>query len=84
MEEQIIAALEQYAKENPGTKVNEKTRDAIHQNAKAFDNLVSGHEYTMKTQINSDNACVVQFVTEQGAVMSIYTFFNAIIKANAK
>ena len=38
----------------------------------------------MKTELIDDNTCLVQFTTEQGKVMTIYTFFKAVISEEAK
>ena len=38
----------------------------------------------MKTELTDDNTGVVQFTTEQGNVMTTYTFFKAVISEEAK
>ena len=84
MEQQIIDALNQYVAENSGYQVNEKALDQIHANAKSYDRLVNDQHYLMKTELTPEQACVVQFITDQGAVISTYTFFNAVIAEEAK
>ena len=79
MEQQIIDALNQYVAENPGSTLNEKALEQIHENAKSYDTLVNVQHYLMKTEISPEKACIVQFTTEQGAVITTYTFFSAII-----
>ena len=83
MEQQIIDTLNQYVAENPGSKINEKALEQIHENAKSYDTLVNDQHYLMKTEITPEKACVVQFTTEQGSLISTYTFFNAVV-AEAK
>ena len=56
----------------------------IHANAKSYDRLVNDQHYLMKTELTDDNTCVVQFTTEQGKVMTTYTFFKAVISEEAK
>ena len=41
-------------------------------------------DYQMKTELTDENTCVVQFTTEQGKVMTTYTFFNAVISEEKK
>ena len=79
MEQQIIDTLNQYVAENPGSTLNEKALEQIHENAKSYDTLVNVQHYLMKTEISPEKACIVQFTTEQGSLISTYTFFNAII-----
>ena len=79
MENQIIDTLNQYVAENPGSTLNEKALGQIHENAKSYDTLVNDQHYLMKTEITSEKACIAQFTTDQGAVITTYTFFNAII-----
>ena len=79
MEQQIIDVLNQYVAENSGYHVNDKALEQIHANAKSFDRLVNDQHYLMKTEITTENVCVVQFTTEQGRLISTYTFFNAVI-----
>ena len=79
MLDQIIEAINHYADENKGFVPNEKALQQIRANAKAYDRLVNDRHYTMKTEITDENACVIQFCNEQGAVVSTYTFFNALI-----
>ena len=45
---------------------------------------MNDQHYLMKTEITEDRACVVQFMTEQGNVMTTYTFFKAVISEDAK
>ena len=84
MEQQIIDTLNQYISQNPGYKLNEKALEQIHANAKSYDSLVNDQHYLMKTELTDDNTCVVQFTTEQGKVMTTYTFFNAVISEEVK
>ena len=84
MEQQIIEVLNQYVAENSGYHVNEKALEQIHANAKSFDRLVNDQHYLMKTELTDENTCVVQFTTEQGKVMTTYTFFNAVISEEKK
>lgn len=79
MEQQIIDTLNQYVAENPGTTLNEKALEQIQASAKSYDRLVNDLHYLMKTEITTEKACVVQFTTEQGSLISTYTFFNAVI-----
>ena len=79
MEQQIIDVLNQYVTKNSGYHVNEKVLEQIHANAKSYDRLVNDQHYLMKTELTDENTCVVQFTTEQGKVMTTYTFFNAVI-----
>ena len=83
MEQQVIDTLNQYVAQNPGCKLNEKALEQIHSNAKSYDRLVNDQHYLMKTEITPERACVVQFSTEEGAVMSMYTFFHAVIAKDA-
>ena len=84
LEQQIINVLNQYVAENSGYHVNEKAREQIRANAKSYDRLVNDQHYLMKTELTDDNTCVVQFTTEQGKVMTTYTFFNAVISEEKK
>ena len=84
LEQQIIDVLNQYVAENSGYQVNENALAQIHENAKIYDSLVKDQHYLMKTEITEDRACVVQFTTEQGNVMTTYTFFKAVISEEAK
>ena len=79
MEQKIIDTLNQYVAVNPGSWLNEKALAQIHANAKSYDHLVNDLHYLMKTEINEERTCIVQFTTEQGSLISTYTFFNAII-----
>ena len=79
MENQIIDALNQYISQNPGSQLNEKALAQIHANAKSYDRLVNDLHYLMKSEVNEERTCVVQFSTDQGKVISTYTFFNAVI-----
>ena len=79
MENQILETLNQYISQNPGSTLNEKALEQIHENAKSYDRLVNDLHYLMKTEISPEKACIVQFTTEQGAVITTYTFFSAII-----
>ena len=84
MEQQIVDVLNQYVSENSGYQVNDNALAQIHENAKAYESLVHDQHYLMKTEINEDRACVVQFMTEQGNVMTTYTFFKAVISEETK
>ena len=84
LEQQIIDVLNQYAAQNSGYQVNEKALEQIHANAKSYDRLVNDQHYLMKTELTDDNTGVVQFTTEQGNVMTTYTFFKAVISEEAK
>ena len=84
MEQQILDTLNQYITENPGYQLNEKALEQIHASAKSYDRLVNDLHYLMKTEITSEKTCVVQFTTEQGSLISTYTFFNAIVAETAK
>ena len=84
MEQQIIDVLNQYVAQNSGYRVNDNALAQIHENAKVYDSLVKDQHYLMKTEINEDRACVVQFMTEQGNVMTTYTFFKAVISEETK
>ena len=84
LEQQIIDVLKQYVAENSGYSLNEQALAQIHENAKAYESLVNDQHYLMKIEINEDRACVVQFTTEQGNVMTTYTFFKAVISEEAK
>ena len=84
MEQQIIDTLNQYISQNPGFQLNEKALEQIHANAKSFDRLVNDQHYLMTTEITPEKACVVQFTTEQGSLISTYTFFAAVISGTAK
>ncbi len=84
MEQQIIDTLNQYISQNPGYKLSEKALEQIHASAMSYDRLVNDQHYLMKTEITSEKACVVQFTTEQGSLISTYTFFSAIIADSAK
>ena len=79
MENQIIDALNQYISQNPGSQLNEKALAQIHASAKSYNRLVNDLHYFMKTEVNEERTCVVQFSTDQGTVISTYTFFNAVI-----
>ena len=70
--------------ENSGYSLNEQALVHIHKNAKAYDSLVNDQHYMMITEFTADRACVVQFVTEQGKVMTTYTFFKAVISEESK
>ena len=84
LEQQIIDVLNQYVAENSGYQVNDNALAQIHENAKIYDSLVKDQHYLMKTEITEDRACVVQFTTEQGKVMTTYTFFKAVITEDSK
>ena len=84
LEQQIIDVLNQYVSENSGYQVNDNALAQIHENAKVYDSLVKDQHYLMKTEITEDRACVVQFTTEQGKVMTTYTFFKAVISEDSK
>ena len=84
LEQQIIDVLNQYVTENSKYHVNEKALEQIHANAKSYDRLVNDQNYLMKTELTDDGTCVVQFVTEQGKVMTTYTFFKAVISEEVK
>jgi len=84
LEQQIIDVLNQYVAENSGYYVNEKALEQVRANAKSYDRLVNDQHYLMKTELTDDNTCVVQFTTEQGKVMTTYTFFNAVISEEVK
>ena len=84
LEQQIVDVLNQYVAENNGYHVNEKVLEQIHENANAYASLVNDQHYLMKTELTDDNTCVVQFTTEQGKVMTTYTFFNAVISEEKK
>ena len=84
MEQQIIDVLNQYVAQNSGYRVNDNALAQIHENAKIYDSLVKDQHYLMKTEITEDRACVVQFTTEQGNVMTTYTFFKAVISEETK
>ena len=79
MENQIIDFQNQYISQNPGYKLNEKALEQIHANAKSYDRLANDLHYLMKAEITPEKACVIQFTTAQGAVITTYTFFSAII-----
>ena len=79
LENQIIDALNQYIAENPGSQLNEKALAQIHASAKSYDRLVNDLHYLMQTEITDEKACVVQFTTEQGSLISTYTFFNVVV-----
>ena len=79
MEQQILDALNQYISQNPGYQLNKKAQEQIHASAKSYDRLVNDQHYLMRTEITTENVCVVQFTTEQGRLISTYTFFNAVI-----
>ena len=79
MEQHILDTLNQYIAENPGSWLNEKALAQIHASAKSYDRLVNDLHYHMKTEINEERTCVVQFSTDQGKVISTYTFFNAVL-----
>ena len=49
-----------------------------------YESLVNDQHYLMKTELTDENTCVVQFTTEQGKVMTTYTFFNAVISEEKK
>ena len=61
-----------------------KSLDQIHANAKSYDRLVNDQHYLMKTEIIPERACLVQFTTEQGNVITTNTFFNAVVSEEAK
>ncbi len=84
LEQQIINVLNQYVAENSGYHVNDKALEQICANEKSYDRLVNDQHYLMKTELTDDNTCVVQFVTEQGKVMTTYSFFNAVISEEKK
>ena len=84
MEQQILDALNQYISQNPGYQLNKKAQEQIHASAKSYDRLVNDQHYLMKTELTDENTCVVQFTTEQGKVMTTYTFFNAVISEEKK
>ena len=84
MEQQIIDTLNQYISQNPNYQLNEKVLAQIHASAKTYDRLVNDLHYLMKTEINDERTCIVQFTTEQGSLISTYTFFNAVLDAAAK
>ena len=84
MEQQIIDVLNQYVAENSGYQVNDNALAQIHENAKAYESLVNDQHYLMKTELIDDNTCLVQFTTEQGKVMTTYTFFKAVISEDSK
>ena len=84
MKQQIIDTLNQYVAENSGYSLNEQILAQIHANAKSYDRLVNDQHYLMKTELTDENTCVVQFTTEQGKVMTTYTFFNAVISEEKK
>ena len=84
MEQQIIDVLNQYVAENSGYHVNDTALEQIRANAKSYDRLVNDQHYLMKIELNDDNTCVVQFTTEQGKVMTTYTFFKAVISEETK
>ena len=83
MEQQITDTLNQYISQNPGYQLNEKALEQIQASAKSYDRLVNDLHYLMKTGISSEKACIIQLTTEQGSLISTYTFFNAVI-AEAK
>ncbi len=78
MLDQILETVTRHA-EKTGYQLNEKALEQIRANAKSYDRLVNDRHYTMKTEINDENTCVVQFATEEGKVISTYTFFNMVI-----
>ncbi len=84
MEQQIIDTPNQYISQNPGYQLNEKALEQIHASAKSYDRLVNDLHYLMKIEITTEKACIVQFTTEQGSLISTYTFFNAVIAETAK
>ena len=84
MEQQIIDMLNQYVAENREYHINEKALEQICANAKSYDRLINDQHYLMKTELTDENICVVQFTTEQGKVMTTYTFFNAVISEEKK
>lgn len=84
LEQQILDAQNQYVSQNPGYRLNEKAQEQIRASAKSYDRLVNDQYYLMKTEITTENACVVQFTTEQGRLISTYTFFNVVIFEAAK
>ena len=84
VEQQIIDVLNQYVAQNSGYQVNEKALEQIHENANTFDSLVSDQLYLMKTELTDDGTCVVRFTTDQGKVMTTYTFFKAVISEESK
>ena len=79
MENQILDTLNQYIAENPGSQLNEKALAQLHASAKSYDRLVNDMHYVMKTEINEERTCIVQFLTDQDKVISTYTFFNTVI-----
>ena len=84
MEQQILDTLNQYIAENPGSWLNEKAFAQIHASAKSYDRLVNDLHYHMKTEIKEERTCTVQFLTDQGKVISTYTFFNAVLVEKPK
>ena len=84
LEQQIIDVLNQYIAENSGLSLNEQTLVQIHENANDYYSFVNDQHYLMKTEITEDRACVVQFMTEQGNVMTTYTFFKAVMSEESK
>ena len=84
MEQQIIDVLNQYAAQNSGYQVNEKALEQIHANAKSYDRLVNDQHFMMKNEITDGSTCMVQFIADEGKVMTTYTFFKAVISAEAK
>ncbi len=83
MVDQIIAFIEKSAKENDGWMPNKKTIEYIRQNAGEFDRMIPDEQVRLKTEMTEDRDCIVQFVSEQGAVYGTYTFFNSIVAASA-
>ena len=79
VEQQILDALNQYVAENPGHKLNKKAIKQIHANAESFDHLVNDLHYQMKIHITMEKTCIVRFTTEQGALITTYTFYGAIV-----
>ena len=84
MEQQILDTLNQYIAENPGSWLNEKALAQIHASAKSYDRLVNDLHYLMQTEITDEKACIVRFLTDQGKVISTYTFFNAVLVEKPK
>ena len=84
LEQQIIDVLNQFIAQKSGYQLNDKALAQIHVNAKTYDRLVNDQHYLMKTELTDDGTCVVQFTTDQGAVMTTYTFFKAIISEETK
>ena len=76
MDEQIISAIEQFAKDKPDMIPNEKVYAQIRANAKAFERLAKN--YTMQVSFDNDHACLVQFTAEE-KIYTTYTFYQAVV-----